>query len=158
MSPQRINHAWKQRLHRFFSNSLKIFVFGVITALVLTIPMAYGLSVKSLPGRKILNNFIIIPYLFNVGIIPMYLVVTSLGMRNHLYSIFLPGAISTYNCLIMRSFFEGIPEELKESARIDGAPEWYILLTSCFLYRTYHLTIGLYYGVFWNDFSMQCCI
>ena len=137
-----------------FSNSLKILVFGVITALVLTIPMAYGLSVKSLPGRKILNNFIIIPYLFNVGIIPMYLVVTSLGMRNHLYSIFLPGAISTYNCLIMRSFFEGIPEELKESARIDGAPEWYVLLRIMLpLSKPIILTIGLYYGVsFWNDF------
>lgn len=137
-----------------FSNSLKILIFGVITSLVLTIPMAYGLSVKTLPGRKALNTFVILPYLFNVGMIPMYLVVTKLGLRNHLASIYLPAAISTYNCLIMRSFFEGIPTELKESARIDGAPEWYVLVRIILpLSKPIILTIGLYYGVkFWNDF------
>jgi putative aldouronate transport system permease protein len=137
-----------------FYNSLKIFVYGVACALFLTIPLAYVLSVKSLPGRKFLNVFILIPYLFNVGMIPAYLVVTKLGLTNSLAAIFLPGAISTYNCLIMRGFFEGIPEELKESARIDGAPEWYILLMIILpLSKPIIMTIGLYYGVsFWNDF------
>lgn len=137
-----------------FSNSLKILVFGVITALFFTIPMAYGLSIKTLPGRKWINTFIIIPYLFNVGVIPSYLLVTNLGMRNHLMSVFLPGAISAYNCLIMKSFFEGIPEELKESARIDGASELYLLLRIILpLSKPIILTIGLYYGVsYWNDF------
>lgn len=137
-----------------FFNSIKILIFGVISALVLTIPLAYGLSVKSLPGRKYLNIFVMIPYLFNVGMIPTYLVVTKLGLTNHLAAIFLPGAISTYNCIIMRSFFEGIPEELKESARIDGAPEWYVLVRIILpLSKPIIMTIGLYYGVsFWNDF------
>ncbi|MBP7495978.1 MAG: carbohydrate ABC transporter permease, partial [Spirochaetales bacterium] len=65
-----------------------------------------------------------------------------------------PGAISTYNLLIMKRFFEGIPEELKESARIDGASEWYVLLRIVLpLSKPILLTIGLYYGVsFWNDF------
>ena len=48
-------------------------------------------------------------------------------MIDHLAAIYLPGAIGTYNCIIMKGFFEGIPEELKESTRIDGAPEWYVL-------------------------------
>jgi putative aldouronate transport system permease protein len=137
-----------------FLNSLKIFVMGVITALFLTIPMAYVLSVKTLPGRKFLNVLVIVPYLFNVGLIPAYLVVTRLGLTNHLAAIFLPGAISTYNCLIMRGFFEGIPDELKESARIDGAAEWYVLLRIILpLSKPIIMTIGLYYGVsFWNDF------
>lgn len=137
-----------------FLNSLKILAMGVATALFLTIPLAYVLSVKTLPGRKFLNIFVLIPYLFNVGLIPTYLVVTRLGLTNHLAAVFLPGAISTYNCLIMRGFFEGIPDELKESARIDGAAEWYVLLRIILpLSKPIIMTIGLYYGVsFWNDF------
>ncbi|MDR0998637.1 MAG: carbohydrate ABC transporter permease [Treponema sp.] len=137
-----------------FSNSVKIFTGGVVTALFFTIPLAYGLSVKTLPGRRLFNVFILLPYLFNVGLIPVYLVITKLGLANHLAAVFLPGAISTYNCLIMRGFFEGIPDELKESARIDGAAEWYILLRIILpLSKPIVMTIGLYYGVsFWNDF------
>jgi putative aldouronate transport system permease protein len=137
-----------------FKNSLLVFVMGVSTALFLTIPLAYVLSVKALPGRKILTVLILIPYLFNVGLIPSYLVVTRLGLANNLAAIFLPSAISTFNCLIMRGFFEGIPEELKESARIDGASEITVLLRIILpLSKPIILTIGLYYGVsFWNDF------
>ncbi|MDR2702211.1 MAG: carbohydrate ABC transporter permease [Spirochaetaceae bacterium] len=137
-----------------FRNSLLVFVMGVSTALFLTIPLAYVLSVKALPGRKTLTVLILIPYLFNVGLIPSYLVVTRLGLSNNLAAIFLPAAISTFNCLIMRGFFEGIPEELKESARIDGASEITVLLRIILpLSKPIILTIGLYYGVsFWNDF------
>lgn len=137
-----------------FWNSLKIFVFGVFTALFLTVPLSYCMSVHDLPGRKILNYFVLIPYMFNVGMIPTYLVVTGLGFTNHIAAIFIPGAIGTYNCLIMRGFFEGIPESLKESARIDGAAEWYVLLAIILpLSKPIIMTIALYYGVnFWNDF------
>ncbi|MDR1099759.1 MAG: carbohydrate ABC transporter permease [Treponema sp.] len=137
-----------------FFNSLKIFVMGVASALVLTVPLAYALSIKTLPGRKFFNVFILIPYLFNVGLIPTYLVVNRLGLSNHLAAIFLPVAISTYNCLIMRGFFEGVPDELKESARIDGASEITVLVRIMLpLSKPIIMTIGLYYGVqFWNDF------
>ena len=137
-----------------FWNSLKIMAFGVVTALALTIPMSYCMSVHDLPGRKILNYFVLIPYLFNIGVIPTYLVVTDLHLTNHLASVFIPGAIGTYNCLIMRGFFEGIPESLKESARIDGAAEWYVLVSIILpLSKPIIMTIGLYYAVgFWNDF------
>jgi len=137
-----------------FSNSLKIFVMGVTTALIFTVPLAYSFSIRTLPGLRFLNIFVLIPYLFNVGLIPTYLVVTGIGLTDHLAAVFLPGAISTYNLLIMKRFFEGIPEELKESARIDGASEWYVLLRIVLpLSKPILLTIGLYYGVsFWNDF------
>ena len=137
-----------------FWNSLKIMVFGVVTALSLTIPMSYCMSVHDLPGRKILNYFVLVPYIFNIGIIPTYLVVKDLHLANHLASVFIPGAIGTYNCLIMRGFFEGIPESLKESARIDGAAEWYVLLSIILpLSKPIIMTIGLYYAVsYWNDF------
>jgi putative aldouronate transport system permease protein len=139
---------------RAFANSMKILAFGIATALILTVPLAYVLAVKTLPGRKFLNVFILVPYLFNVGLVPTYLVVTNIGLTNHLAAVFLPTAISTFNCLIMRKFFEGIPEELKESARIDGAPEWYVLFRIILpLSKPIIMTIGLYYGVyFWNDF------
>jgi putative aldouronate transport system permease protein len=137
-----------------FFNSLKIFVMGVVSALSLTVPLAYALSIKTLPGRKFFNIFILLPYLFNVGLIPSYLVVNRLGLSNHLAAIFLPVAISTYNCLIMRGFFEGVPDELKESARIDGASEITVLVRIMLpLSKPIIMTIGLYYGVqFWNDF------
>lgn len=137
-----------------FWNSLKILVFGVFTALFLTIPLAYCMSVKSLPGRKALNLFVLIPYLFNIGMIPTYLVIKDLGLINHIGAIFIPGAVGTYNCLIMRGFFENIPNALKESARIDGAAEWYVLLAIIIpISKPIILTIALYYGVnFWNDF------
>ena len=137
-----------------FLNSLNIFGFGVVTALFFTIPLAYSLSIRTLPGRKFFNVLILIPYLFSVGLIPGYLVVTRLGLSNHLAAIYLPLAVSTYNCLIMRRFFEGIPDELKESARIDGASELTVMLRIIIpLSKPIIMTIGLYYGVqFWNDF------
>lgn len=135
-------------------NSFQIFFEGVFTALLLTVPLAYTLSIKTLPGRKLLYVIVIIPYLFNVGLVPNYLLVTKLGLTDTLAAVFLPGAVSVYNTLIMKSFFEGIPDELKESARIDGASELTVLLRIILpLSKPILLTIGLYYGVhFWNDF------
>ena len=137
-----------------FMNSFKILIGGVFCALVLTIPMAYVLSVQSLPGKKIINLVVIIPYVFNVGMIPTYLLVRDVGLMNHLAAVFIPGAISTYNCIIMRQFFVGIPNELKESARIDGCSELQVLFKIILpLSKAIVMTIGLYYGVsFWNDF------
>lgn len=137
-----------------FFNSLKILVGGVLCALFLTIPMAYVMSIKTLPGRKILSTLVIIPYVFNVGMIPAYLLVTGIGLQNHLAAVFLPGAISTYNLIIMRQFFDGIPGELKESARIDGCSEIQVLIKIIMpLSKAIIMTIGLYYGVsFWNNF------
>jgi len=137
-----------------FSNSLKILVFGVATALFLTIPLAYGLSVKDLRGRSIISIFIIIPYVFNVGVVPTYILVAKLGLRNHLFSVFAPVAISTYNCLIMRAFFEGIPNDLRESASIDGCNDIQTMFKIILpLSKAIIMTIGLYYGVqFWNDY------
>ena len=137
-----------------FINSFKILFGGVICALVLTIPMAYVLSVHTLPGRKWINIIIMIPYVFNVGMIPAYLLVKSIGLINHIPAVFLPGAISTYNCIIMKQFFEGIPNELKESGRIDGCNETQILFKIIMpLSKAIIMTVGLFYGVsFWNDF------
>lgn len=108
--------------------TLFITVLGTIIDMILTTLMAYPLSRKKLPGRKIFMYFIIFTMMFSGGMIPTYLLVRSLHLTNTYYSMILPGAISTFNLLVMKSFFENLPEELFESARIDGAKEFYILL------------------------------
>lgn len=137
-----------------FMNSFKILIQGVAVASLLTIPLAYGLSIKNLRGRKWIIIFVIIPYIFNVGLVPVYILIAKLKLINHLSSIYLPVAIGTYNCLIMKSFFEGIPNELKESAYIDGCNDVQVLLKIILpLSKAIIMTIGLYYGVaFWNDY------
>jgi len=135
-------------------NSALILIGGVAVSLFLTVPLAYVLSIKDLPGRVFLSGLILVPFLFNPGLIPNYLTVTNLGLTDKLMAVFLPGAISVYNTYVMKSFFEGLPEELKESARIDGARELMILFRIILpLSKPILLTIGLFYGVhFWNDF------
>lgn len=135
-------------------NSLSILGMGVGLGLFLTVPLAYVLSVKNLPGRKFLHTLVIIPFLFNPGLIPNYLVITKLGLYDTLLAVVVPGAINVYNVFVMKGFFEGLPEELKEAARIDGASELTVLFRVILpLSKPILLTIGLFYGVhYWNDF------
>jgi putative aldouronate transport system permease protein len=129
-------------------------VGGTAINLLMTVPMAYALSVRTLPGRKFLNVVVMIPFLFNAGLIPSYLIVTSLKMQNTFWSVMIPGAISIYNMFIMRNFFSEIPSDLKEAARIDGAGELFVLFRIVLpLSLPIMLTIGLFYAVgHWNEF------
>ena len=137
-----------------FFNSVKITVMGVCAALFLTVPMAYALSVKGVPGKKWIVIFVMIPYVFNIGVVPTYLLISKLGMVNKLASVFLPVAINTYNMIIMRQFFEGIPNDLRESAFIDGCNDIQIMFKIILpLSKAIIMTIALYYAVaFWNDY------
>ncbi len=151
--------AYKQLLShpsflRAASNSAIITIGGVIVNMLLTIPFAYALSNKDLPGRKFFITMVMIPFLFNAGLIPTYLVVQRLDLIDTFWAVILPGGINIYNLLVMKSFFEGLPEELKEAARLDGANEmqvlWYVVLP---LSKPILLTIGLFYAVgHWNEF------
>jgi putative aldouronate transport system permease protein len=137
-----------------FRNSLVLTFGGTAINLFLTVPMAYALSVRNLPGRKVLNTIVMIPFLFSAGLIPTYLVVTGLGLHNTLWAVMLPSAISVYNMFIMRNFFMAIPTDFMESARIDGAGELFILFRIVLpLSLPILLTIGLFYAVgHWNEF------
>jgi len=135
-------------------NSAVITLLGTAISLVLTVPLAYGLSTRTLPGRKLIMTLILFTYLFSPGLIPVYLLITGMKLTNNYLAIILPPAVSVYNTLVMMSFFEGLPEELKDAARIDGANElqvlWHIILP---LSKPILLTIGLFYAVFfWNEF------
>lgn len=139
---------------RSMLNSIIITLSGTALSLVLTIPLAYGLSNRNLPGRRIIMLLILFTFLFHPGLVPTYLLVTDLKLTNNFLAVILPPAISVYNTLVMMSFFEGLPDELKEAARIDGANElqvlWRVVLP---LSKPIILTIGLFYAVyFWNEF------
>jgi putative aldouronate transport system permease protein len=151
--------AFRQLLgHSFFPraalNSVIITLLGTAISMVLTIPLAYGLSTRSLPGRKLIMTLVLFTYLFSPGLIPVYLLITGMELTNNYLAIILPPAVSVYNTLVMMSFFEGLPDDLKEVARLDGANElqvlWHVILP---LSKPILLTIGLFYAVFyWNEF------
>ncbi|NOV04202.1 carbohydrate ABC transporter permease [Paenibacillus planticolens] len=131
-----------------------ITVVGTLVNLILTSLMAYPLSRRNLPGRSYFLLMVVFTMLFSGGLIPTYLVVKSLGLLDSVWSMILPNAIWSFNILIMKSFFESLPEELFESARMDGAREfrilWQIVLP---LSVPSMLTIGLFYMVgHWNEF------
>jgi len=139
---------------RAFMNSVIITVSGTALSLALTVPLAYGLSNREIPGHKALMFIILLVFLFNPGLVPSYLLVTKLKLTNSFLAIILPPAVSVYNTLVMMSFFEGLPRELREVARLDGANElqvlWHVILP---LSKPILLTIGLFYAVhFWNEF------
>lgn len=112
-----------------YKNTIIYTVVGTIICLFMTTILAYPLSKKRLKGRALILAFIIFTMYFNGGLIPNYLLVRNLGMRNTIWAITVPGAISTYNMIIMRTFFEGLPSELEEAAMIDGMGTYRILLS-----------------------------
>ena len=136
-------------------NSVIITICGTALALSLTVPLAYALSARTLPGRRIIISLILFTFLFHVGLIPVYLLVAkTLGWTNNILAVIVPPAVGVTNVLVMMRFFEGIPEEIKESARMDGANDlqvlWKIVLP---LSKPILLTIGLFYAVhYWNEF------
>jgi putative aldouronate transport system permease protein len=136
-------------------NSIIITLCGTALSLFLTVPLAYALSSRTLPGRRIIISLILFTFLFHVGLIPVYLLVAkTLGWINNILAIIVPPAVGVTNVLVMMRFFEGIPEEIKESARMDGANDLQVLLSIVLpLSKPILLTIGLFYAVhYWNEF------
>lgn len=136
-------------------NSVIITFTGTALSLVLTVPLAYALSTRTLPGRRLIIAMILFTFLFHVGLIPVYLLVArTLGWINNILAIIVPPAVGVTNVLVMKSFFEGIPDEIKEAARIDGANDLQVLLQVILpLSKPILLTIGLFYAVYyWNEF------
>ncbi len=148
---QLINHSL---FGRALLNSAVITIMGTAISLFLTVPLAYSLSSRTLPGRKLIMGFILFTYLFSPGLIPVYLLITGMHLTDNFLAVILPPAVSVYNTLVMMSFFENLPDELKEAARLDGANELQILFHVILpLSKPIILTIGLFYAVyFWNEF------
>lgn len=141
-------------IQRPFMNSLIVTISGLVVSMILTVGIAYPLSRKELAGRKVFNFIVILPMLLSLGFLPKYLLVKDLGLMDSLVSLVLPGAMNTFNIIIMRNFLESIPDSLIESARIDGCSEIRILMKIVLPLSTAALaTVALFYMVSsWNSY------
>ncbi|WP_112237886.1 carbohydrate ABC transporter permease [Kribbella monticola] len=134
--------------------STGITLIGTAFSLGLTVLAAYGLSRPGSLLHRPLLFVVLLTFLFGPGIIPSYLVVNALGLIDSYGSLILPTAISAFNLIVMRSFFMGIPGELIDSARIDGAGEFAVLSRIVLpLSKAVVAVVGLFYAVgYWNAF------
>jgi putative aldouronate transport system permease protein len=138
-----------------FVNSTIYMVLGTAISLVLTVFAAYPLSRKELGGRGLINGLFLFTMIFSGGMIPSYLLVKDLGLRDTIWSMVLPSAFSVWNMLIARTYFETtIPDELYEAAELDGCSDFRFLGRIVLpLSGPILAVIGLYYAVgLWNGY------
>ncbi len=134
--------------------SVYITVVGTLIQLCLTSLMAYAVSHKQLPGRQVVLLMVLFTMLFSGGMIPTYFVVKSTGLLDTLWALMIPNAISAFYLIILKNFFQAIPEELKESAKIDGSHEVGIFFRIVLpLSLPAMAAFGLFYAVgIWNQY------
>ena len=145
--------AGDDRFWRSYGNTVLYTVVGTVIAMALTTTFAYAISKPHLRGRNGLIGIAVFTMFFNGGIIPNYVLISSLGMKNTMWALVLPGALSVFNLLVMKSFFENIPRELEEAAQIDGLG-WFAIFTRIVLplSKAVIATMILFYSVaYWND-------
>ena len=138
--------------------ALKITVFitvvGTTLNIAVTTLLAYPLSKKSVPGRNFILMGLVFTMIFSGGIIPLYILVRSLGLYDSVWALVIPGMVSTFNLLIVKTYFENLPSEIEEAAKVDGCGD----ITTLFrivlpLSAPIMATIGLFYGVtHWNEY------
>lgn len=135
--------------------SLFVTTVGTFISMVATSFMAYALSRKYLHGRKFFNFIIVFTMLFSGGMIPSFILIKSLGLIDSLWAPILPSIVSAYNMIIMRNFFQGIPDSLEESAKMDGCTDWGVFLRFILpLSLPSIATISLFYAVeYWNTYQ-----
>lgn len=136
-----------------YGNTFKYTILGTAIALFMTLMFAYPLSKPHLRGTKWTMRLVIFSMFFSGGMIPRYLLVSSLGITDTIFAIILPFAISQFNLIILINFLKGLPESVEEAAIIDGMGYFGILAKIVIPLSVPALaTIGLYYAVFfWND-------
>lgn len=142
------------RLPQSLKITTLITVLGTFLNLVFTLLLAYPLSRKQMPGRKLCLFLIVFTMVFNGGLIPNYLVVKEFGLLDSIWALIIPSLIATFNLLIAKTFFENMSIEIQEAAKIDGCNDlqtlfWVVLPLS----KAIIATIGLFYAVaHWNEF------
>jgi putative aldouronate transport system permease protein len=136
-----------------YRNTIIYTVTATIISIVLTTCYAYVLSKKDLKGRGVLVGIAVFTMFFSGGLIPNYVLITSLGLKNSIWAIVLPNAINVFNLLVMKAFFESLPTELEEAAAVDGLNTYGILWRIVIpLSKAIIATMVLFYAVsFWNS-------
>ncbi|MCU6709103.1 carbohydrate ABC transporter permease [Paenibacillus sp. J5C_2022] len=110
-----------------YSNTIIYVVAGTVLNCLMAVSGAYPLTVRNLKGRKWVVAFLLIPMYFGGGLIPSFLLVYKLGMYNTMLAVIVPGMVSIWNIILVRTYFTTIPDGLKESAFMDGASHWQLL-------------------------------
>lgn len=138
-----------------YRNSIVYTIVGTAINIVMTIMAAYPLAVKDFRGRKLFTGLFIFTMIFTAPLIPSYLNIKNLGLLDSIWAMVLPGAISVYNMIIARTFFQNsIPEEMVEAARLDGASDLMVLTKLVLpLSKSIIAVLILYYAVaHWNTY------
>jgi len=138
--------------HAYIITIIRV-IAGTAFGLVVTGLAAYALTFRFMPGKRFLSVYVLIPMLFTGGIVPYFLVLKDTGLLNSIWVYIIPTAFSTYNMFVMRSFFMGIPESLREAAEIDGANPVRTLISIIIPNSSAMIAaIGLFIAVWhWND-------
>jgi putative aldouronate transport system permease protein len=141
-------------LLRSLGVSIYVTVIGTFINLLLTALMAYPLARRALVGRSALLLLVLFTMLFSGGMIPTYFIVKGMGLIDSLWSLMLPGAISAFNLIVLKNFFQQMPDGLEESAKIDGANDLQILFRIVLPLSLPALaTFSLFYAVgHWNTY------
>jgi putative aldouronate transport system permease protein len=139
---------------RALVTTILVTAVGTLVQLAFTVTMAYPLAKKTLRGRNVILSLVVFAMVFSGGMIPTFLLVKDLGLLNSYWALILPAAINPFSLIIIKNFFQELPAELEESAKMDGATEigilWRILLP---LSKPVLATFALFYAVgIWNDF------
>lgn len=138
-----------------YRNSIIYTVVGTTINIIMTVLAAYPLSVKDFVGRKALTGLFVFTMIFTAPLIPTYINIEQLGLVNTIWAMVLPGAISVYNLIIARTFFQNtIPDEMLEAARLDGADDVCIMTRLVLpLSKSILAVLVLYYAVaHWNTY------
>lgn len=137
-----------------YRNTIFYVVVGGIMRVLLTVMGAYALTRRGLPGKNFIMFAIMLTMYFSGGLIPSYMVMKELGMLDTVWAVLLPGCVTTYNLIVTISYFRGLPYELEESAKIDGAGEFTVLFKIMLpLAKPIIAVISLYYMVaLWNTY------
>jgi len=139
---------------RSYLNTVIYTVLGTTINLVMTAMAAYPISRPKFYGQRFMSLVIVFAMLFSAGTIPTFLLVTNLGMYDTIWSIVIPGAVSSFNVILLKNFFGQIPNELQESASLDGASQMTVLFKIFIpLSKPGLMTVGLFYAVgHWNSY------
>jgi putative aldouronate transport system permease protein len=137
-----------------YFTTIIVAVTGTVLGTLLTAMTAYALSKDAMPFAKALMVLVLFTMIFNGGMIPNYLLIKNMGLIDNRWALILPGLISAYNVIIMKTFFRSIPDSLEESAKIDGANEAYIFIKIILpLSKATIAAIALFTAVgYWNDY------
>ncbi|WP_433923533.1 carbohydrate ABC transporter permease [Paenibacillus taichungensis] len=138
-----------------YRNTIFYTVVGTVINIIMTVLAAYPLSRPDLPERNVIMVFITLTMFFSGGLIPTYLLVKNLGMVDTMWALIIPGAIATYNLIVMRTYFQSsIPWELQEAAHMDGCSNWRLLVSIILpLSKPILAVMVLFYAVgHWNSF------